>query len=91
MKRQIHFCDACGAQMTHVDSDGDASQVGITIHGSSEDGFASASLLKLHDCGTSSTRTYLQGREFCSFKCFEVAAQNWVESMRTFFEGRPRA
>jgi len=77
MKREEHYCDVCGSQMTYLDSDGDNCQQGIVVNG-----HTTADITTRTTSGSTSSRKALHGAEFCSYTCFEKQAVAWIASVK---------
>lgn len=64
MKREVHYCDACNAEMTWIDADGDVNVQAITVPEITADVNIRTS------CGSSGLMVAMFGKEFCGFECF---------------------
>jgi hypothetical protein len=87
MKREEHYCDRCGAQMTAQDADGNTNCFGVTVlaQKASESHTITANIVANYCTETSSGswsgRQHLTGIEFCSFGCFKEAMTNFIEKV----------
>jgi len=92
MKREEHYCDICGKQMTYQDSSDDQNWQGVRVYGHGDEGkrYAHdelwASMSKPHSCGSSSKGEGQRGTEFCSFECFEKSITDWLDRCRSFLK-----
>ena len=83
MKREEHYCDICGKQITGVFSDGDQYKTGIEIMHEQE---VCVSMSIKRDYGTSSRSTHVTGKEFCSVECFEKSVLKMLADVREFMK-----
>lgn len=83
MRREEHYCDICGNQMTGLFADGDQYKVGVELNIEKQ---LQASLTSKHSYGTSGKAEWLSGREYCSFTCFEKAVLEWLKKVSEFFK-----
>lgn len=67
MKREVHYCDACGTEMTWIDADDNSNVQGIVV----PEFMADVTIRK--DCGSSGRTVWLRGQEFCSWECFHLS------------------
>jgi hypothetical protein len=89
MKREEHYCDQCGTQMTEQDCEGDTVCFGIKVltqkpadaHTTNAAVVVDTTLK--HSCGSSSSRHNLHGTEFCSFQCFQESMLALIAKVKT--------
>lgn len=87
MKREEHYCDRCGTQMTSQDHDGD-SCYGIQVlaqrptEAHTIEAGVVVDISMKQQYGSSSSRKLLHGREFCSFTCFEASMLTLIEKVK---------
>lgn len=76
MKREEHYCDRCGTQMSKLDADCENNVYGLFLKGYKPEAAATSSIRLIVDtntetsCGSSSRRFEMLGTEFCGVKCF---------------------
>lgn len=73
MKREMHYCDVCGKEMSYIDSDGDSCLQGVVLECP-----AKACIDIRNTGGSSSVLHSLEAGEFCSADCFKKRAYAWV-------------
>lgn len=76
MKREIHYCDICNAQMTWVDADGDVNVQAIPVPG------VAADVNIRTTSGSSGLRVQLFGKEFCGWDCFNKSLTEFSEQLK---------
>lgn len=88
MKREEHYCDVCGAQLTYLDSEGDQCVSGIEVE--NDDRYSTPNPIHLTlrertSSGSSSKGVSMEGREFCSVDCFEKSIRKLFDEVKEFF------
>jgi hypothetical protein len=90
MKREEHYCDRCGTQMTEQDHEGDTNVVGLTVLGYKPEAACATNISLVvdskfpHSCGYSSARQQLKGSEFCGVKCFTEAMESLIKDVQAY-------
>ena len=77
MKREVHYCDACGTEMTWIDSDNDANVQCITVPEIKASGCIRESY------GASWFAVLFHGKEFCSWGCFHASLIAFSKELET--------
>lgn len=87
MKREEHYCDRCGTQMSRLDADGDNNVYGLFLKGYKPDAANTSSIRLIvyknteTSCGSSSRRFEMLGTEFCSVDCFSESMIKLLSSV----------
>lgn len=75
MKREVHYCDACGTEMTWIDADDNSNVQGISIPE------VKANVTIREICGSSGFAVWLRGQEFCSWGCFHASLMSFSKEL----------
>lgn len=87
MKREEHYCDRCGTQMSRLDADGDNNVYGLFLKGYKPGAIDTSNIRLVVDtntetgCGSSSRRFEMLGTEFCSVDCFSESMIKLLSSV----------
>jgi hypothetical protein len=87
MKREEHYCDRCGTQMSRLDADGENNVYGLFLKGFRPEAAATSNIRLIIDTntetpsGSSSRRFEMLGTEFCSVDCFSKSMIKLLSSI----------
>lgn len=87
MKREEHYCDRCGTQMSRLDADGENNVYGLFLKGYKPEAAVTSNIRLVVDkntetsCGSSSRRFEMSGTEFCGVECFTESVIKLLSSV----------